>query len=260
MVNKRGLVRGGSHPGGFTLIELLVVVAIITLLIAILLPALTRAREQSKVSVCLSNLHQIGVAINAYAMQYNDAIPRGPSSAMPWSSQGWDEWATNQAWIGGLRAPLGLGLLLALDMRQPRALFCPSDDTADPIEELEKLERRPDLDAFTSYLYRQLDQTSRDRLDHLGKNDLGFDARALALDVNSLAPGILERTNHKALTVNILFLDSHAEKFRNRQDVFSLRAADYFGFPASIERRLNEILVTADYAERDDPRNTPPLP
>jgi prepilin-type N-terminal cleavage/methylation domain-containing protein/prepilin-type processing-associated H-X9-DG protein len=61
----------------FTLIELLVSVAIIALLIAILLPSLGRAREQSKKTKCQSNLHAIGLALHMYAANNNDAMPSG---------------------------------------------------------------------------------------------------------------------------------------------------------------------------------------
>lgn len=251
----------GGDANGFTLIELLVVVAIIALLIAILLPSLTKAREQSKRAACMSNLHQIAAAIHIYAGQNRDAIPRGPTEKIPYFPvQGWDEWATNQVIIGGLRKKQGLGALLERDLTQPRALFCPSDNSADPTEELEKIEHQPDQDAFISYIYRQRDETTRDRLDGLGKNALGFAARALAWDANSLLPGVTYRTNHLAQRVQIVFLEGHALSFENRRDVFSMREQDFYGFPVSVERRLNEICVTADYAERDDPTRTPALP
>jgi prepilin-type N-terminal cleavage/methylation domain-containing protein/prepilin-type processing-associated H-X9-DG protein len=64
---------------GFTLIELLVVIAIISLLMAILLPALSKARKQSQATVCRSNLRQIGIAANLYAEAWNQFLPRGTS-------------------------------------------------------------------------------------------------------------------------------------------------------------------------------------
>jgi prepilin-type N-terminal cleavage/methylation domain-containing protein len=51
-----------SKRRGFTLIELLVVIAIIAVLMAILMPALNRVREQGKRAACLNNLHQLTLA------------------------------------------------------------------------------------------------------------------------------------------------------------------------------------------------------
>jgi prepilin-type N-terminal cleavage/methylation domain-containing protein len=55
----------------FTLIELLVVVAIIGILASLILPAMTRARRHSKVTVCLSNLHQMSVASEMFEQDNN---------------------------------------------------------------------------------------------------------------------------------------------------------------------------------------------
>jgi len=59
----------------FTLVELLVVLAIIALLAALLLPTLGRAKESARATVCLSNLHQTGIALQIYASDNNNKLP-----------------------------------------------------------------------------------------------------------------------------------------------------------------------------------------
>ena len=58
---------------GFTLIELLVVIAIIAVLLSILLPSLSKAREEGQKTVCLNNLREIGLAL-FYYLEDNDNL------------------------------------------------------------------------------------------------------------------------------------------------------------------------------------------
>ncbi|MCX8083279.1 MAG: type II secretion system GspH family protein, partial [bacterium] len=73
---------GGQNSAvrGFTLIELLVVVAIIAILAAMLMPALSRARESARRAVCMNNLKQIGTALEMYAQDNNQMYPYAGSS------------------------------------------------------------------------------------------------------------------------------------------------------------------------------------
>lgn len=59
----------------FTLVELLVVMAIVAILAALMLPLLGRAKESARATACLSNLHQIGIALQVYVQENNNKLP-----------------------------------------------------------------------------------------------------------------------------------------------------------------------------------------
>ena len=61
---------------GFTLIELLVVITIIAILAAILFPVFSQAKEAAKKATCISNMHQVGLAVAIYRNDYDGVNPR----------------------------------------------------------------------------------------------------------------------------------------------------------------------------------------
>lgn len=113
------VLRPAKHA--FTLLELLVVISIIALLLAILMPALQKTREQSRQVVCATNLHSIGQGFFVYAHDNDDHIAPGDHSVS------WMVWAEMpQAY-----KVVNLGYLmdsgaLPLPQSEESVFFCPS--------------------------------------------------------------------------------------------------------------------------------------
>jgi prepilin-type N-terminal cleavage/methylation domain-containing protein/prepilin-type processing-associated H-X9-DG protein len=105
-----------ARTNGFTLIELLVVVSIVSLLMAILLPALQNARQVARGAVCLSNQKQIGLLFHSYASDNKGWIPPtynhyGPAySVFPW-----------RGWFNFMFAQMGI----SATADAPKLFYCP---------------------------------------------------------------------------------------------------------------------------------------
>ena len=94
MKNNRHAATGGetslrafSANEGFTLIELLVVIAVIAILASLLLPALVRAKESSRETVCRNDLRQIGIAAHLYSDDNSDTFFCLQGGAVPYGGQ-----------------------------------------------------------------------------------------------------------------------------------------------------------------------------
>ena len=74
-MNAKPTFAGFGGGVAFTLLELLVVIAVIAVLASLLLPVLGRAKESGRATACLSNLHQIGIALQLYVQDNNNRLP-----------------------------------------------------------------------------------------------------------------------------------------------------------------------------------------
>ena len=90
---------------GFTLVELLVVIGIIAVLVGILLPALSKARQQANTAKCLSNLRSIGQGINTYAAEFRGTLVPGWVASVAGGGPGLDNYATILVGMKYLPAP-----------------------------------------------------------------------------------------------------------------------------------------------------------
>ncbi len=89
---------------GFTLIELLVVIAIIAILAAMLLPALSAAKQKAWTTQCLSNLHQIGIGMKIFADDNTELYPESGGD-IPWG--GTDATTQKHSWMEQIISGVG---------------------------------------------------------------------------------------------------------------------------------------------------------
>ena len=202
---------------GFTLLELLVVIAVIAILAALLLPALSRAKSTAQAVACLNHLKQWGLATQLYVEDHADYLPR-EGLPNPQADHG-DLEPTNQAWYIQLPAELNLPLYRDMPWRtnclDPCAgtlWLCPSNP------------RRCDASSKTNNLFHYclneaFDGTGvNDKLDSKFSSYRNPVAIVWLFDSKNL-PAVGQanfvHTNLHSQGAQFVFLDGHARRFRN---------------------------------------------
>lgn len=238
--------------------------AIIALLASMLLPALASANQRARKVACLSNLRQIGIAIQSYASDYTGRIPYGPN-APPFTNPS-DFYPSTGAPTSLISLQsgdaVGLGLLLHQYISsQPKILFCPaSDQPLDADAELAKVGLQQ---AQSGYYYRHAGNTllhdtlaatnapAHLQLDNLGNNRNGFPIRALAIDTQFLCPpdlavyGVRPSTHHRQMFADILFSDGHVLSRPNGDNRFTVDLSNYGDLTSAFDKILS-VLEQAD--------------
>jgi prepilin-type N-terminal cleavage/methylation domain-containing protein len=114
-----------AKKAAFTLIELLVVIAIIAVLVAILVPTLSRAREAAKRVVCSNQLKEVGVAVSAYAADWENLMPYYGDEMHPYAL-----YRSEPQWLDASGKPIAMKVACLYEagcIADPRVFYCPSN-------------------------------------------------------------------------------------------------------------------------------------
>jgi prepilin-type N-terminal cleavage/methylation domain-containing protein len=137
-----------SRYSAFTLVELLVVIAVIGVLVALMLPAIQKARESARRAQCANNLKQIGLGMHEYLSSYGTFPPGYVSMVLLDHDDGGPGWAWGERLMGFIEQPAlrdqidnikELGATLRSPDAEPVRLtslplfICPSDSMFEPI-------------------------------------------------------------------------------------------------------------------------------
>ena len=132
-MKRKGFAGQGMKKSGVTMIELLVVIAIIAMLAAILLPALSTAKEKTRRAICMSNMKQIGILLLMFASDHQEEFPSVDKNEDYWvfkpKEKEWKDKNPSKKYTYHLELGITKSTQeqLAPYLEQYRIFYCPSE-------------------------------------------------------------------------------------------------------------------------------------
>ena len=139
---------------GFSLVELLIVLAVIAILASLLLPALSRAKDNARRIACVSNLRQMGMAFSVYRDENDGRFPDRRDLKKDLGYRPWSEWPPSDPRTGWA------AVVLAHELQDPHVWRCPGLVGSDLFEAVQSVQQvGPEGQAlFATYWMWRFDQ------------------------------------------------------------------------------------------------------
>lgn len=196
------------RPQGFTLVELLVVIAIIAVLAAILFPVFATAKQSGQKASCLSNLKQIGAAINVYTGDWDDLLPNAAAWSVQWRDFPKADQGSCLRELDSTGKEIGV---LRKYVKSAKVWFCPAFTMNSVLLEYGPYKITP-RDNQTTYLWLSYSQPSRNQIYSHRLSEIPHPSKqTIVFELPYADPGA---HNHVS---NILFADNHVKSISTMQ-------------------------------------------